>query len=209
MAIGARCVNNLFEEGMDCMKTAQALQTGLKPKHHGWQKRLIRNRYMYFMCIPVVAYFIIFKYIPMGYLSISFFDYKLMKGFAGSKFVGFKHFADFLGGKYFGRTLWNTVSLNLLSLCMIFPSGIVLALLLNEVRGKLLKKSIQTVTYLPYFISTVVLVSMITSFLSPSIGLYASICRIFNVKPTNYLAQSSAFRMINIISGIWQHTRKA
>lgn len=176
------------------------------PRASSWRQRAWRNRYMYLMCLPVLAYFIIFRYLPMGYLSISFFDYKLLKGFSGSKFVGLKHFQDFIGGRYFGQTLWNTVALNLMSLAMIFPAGILLALLLNEVRHPRLKKAFQTVTYLPYFISTVVLVSMITSFLSPSMGLLASVCKLFGLPVRNYLAEKDAFRMINVLSGIWQNT---
>ncbi len=171
-----------------------------------WKRRAWRNRYIYMMCLPVVAYFIIFKYLPMGYLSISFFDYKLLKGFSGSKWVGLKNFADFLKGRYFGQTLWNTVALNLMSLVMVFPAGVILAVLLNEVRSSPLRRVYQTITYLPYFISTVVLVSMITSFLSPSIGLLASVCKALGLPVQDYMAQKSAFRMINVLSGIWQNT---
>ena len=171
-----------------------------------WKQRFFRNRYMYMMCLPVLVFFIIFKYLPMGYLSIAFYDFKLLKGFAGSKFIGFKNFQDFLGGVYFGRTVWNTVALNLMSLCMIFPMGIILAILLNEVPSNRLRKTYQTITYLPYFISTVVLVSMVTSFLSPSIGLLASVYKAINVPVQNYLAQKESFRMINVLSGIWQNT---
>lgn len=171
-----------------------------------WKRRAWRNRYIYMMCLPVVAYFIIFKYLPMGYLSISFFDYKLLKGFSGSKWVGLKNFADFLKGRYFRQTLWNTVALNLMSLVMVFPAGVILAVLLNEVRSSPLRRVYQTITYLPYFISTVVLVSMITSFLSPSIGLLASVCKALGLPVQDYMAQKSAFRMINVLSGIWQNT---
>lgn len=182
-------------------------QTANAPKKKSrWKQRAWRNRYMYLMCIPVLIYLFIFKYLPMGYLSISFFDYKLLKGFSGSQFVGLKNFTDFLGSRSFGQTLWNTISLNLMSLAMVFPAGIILAVLLNEVSWTPLKKTIQTITYLPYFISTVVLVSMITSFLSPSIGLLVSICKMFGLPVRNFMAEKDAFRMINVISGIWQNT---
>lgn len=171
-----------------------------------WRQRLWRNRYIYMMCLPVFVYFLIFKYLPMGYLSIAFYDFKLLKGFSGSKFIGVKNFTDFLGGVYFGRTVWNTIALNLLSLIMIFPMGIVLAILLDEVPSNRLRKLYQTITYLPYFISTVVLVSMITSFLSPSIGLLGAVYKLFGKTVPNYLAQKESFRMINVISGIWQNT---
>jgi putative aldouronate transport system permease protein len=77
-----------------------------------WRMRAWRNRYIYLMILPVLIYFIVFKYLPMGYLSMSFFDYKLLKGFAGSNFVGFKHFITFINGMNFSRTIWNTVALN-------------------------------------------------------------------------------------------------
>ena len=184
---------------MTDLRTLRAMRHPRRAWMRAW-----RNRYIYVMIAPVIAYFFIFKYISIGYLSIAFYDYKMLLGFVGSKFVGLKHFATFLTGMNFTRTVWNTVALNLLSICTVFPAAIFLALLLNEVRGTRLKRTIQTVTYMPYFISTVVFVGMIMSFLSPSMGMIGVIARIFGIEPYYYLGDPNMFRGINIVSGIWQ-----
>ncbi len=168
------------------------------------RKRAWQNRYIYLMILPVIAYFVLFKYLPMGYLSMAFFDYKLLKGFSGSAFVGLKHFAAFINGMNFTRTIWNTVALNLLSILFVFPSAIILALLLNEVGNSKVKRTIQTITYMPYFISTVVFVGMINSFLSPSLGLLGVVYRLFGQTPPYMLGDPTMFRGINVVSGIWQ-----
>ena len=166
--------------------------------------RMWQSRHMYLMMIPVLAYFVLFKYLPMGYLAMAFYDYKLLRGFAGSKFVGLKWFRQFTTSMYFGRTIWNTLVLNLLSICTVFPSAILLAILLNEMRRPRLKKVVQTITYIPYFISTVVLVSMIQSFLSPVLGPLGSLARLLGREPYYYMGDPAWFRPINLISGIWQ-----
>lgn len=173
-------------------------------KRRKQRRRLWRNRYLYLMILPVVVYFIIFKYIPIGFLSIAFYDYKLLVGFSGSQFVGFKHFESFITGMHFFRTIWNTVALNILSIFTVFPSAILLALLLNELKYRRLKRFIQTITYAPYFISTVVLVGMINSFLSPSLGLFAVVLKALGLTPYYYLGDPGMFRGINVVSGIWQ-----
>ncbi len=173
-------------------------------KRPRWQTRAWRNRYIYLMMVPVLAYFIVFKYIPMGYLSMAFYDYKMLRGFAGSTFVGLKHFAAFVNGMHFTQTIWNTVALNLLSILFVFPSAILLALLLNEVANRRVKRTIQTITYMPYFISTVVFVGMIASFLSPSLGLLGVLCKSLGITPPYWLGDPGKFRAINIVSGIWQ-----
>ncbi|MEG0767782.1 MAG: sugar ABC transporter permease, partial [Clostridia bacterium] len=134
------------------------------------RQRLWRNRYIYLMLLPVVAYFLIFKYLPMLWLRISFYDYKLIRGFAGSKFVGLKHYIKFFSGMDFWMLIRNTLALNFSVLLFVFPTPIVFSLLLNELRQLRYKKLVQTISYLPYFISITVLVSMITTFLSPTVG---------------------------------------
>lgn len=171
-----------------------------------WKRKAWRNRYIYLMILPVVVFFLVFRYWAMGYLVIAFFDYKPLKGLWGSEFIGLRNFTDFILSLNFGRTVWNTVALNLLSLLFVFPSSILLALLLNEVAYPKLKKAFQTITYMPYFISTVVMISMLTSFLSPSMGLMGEIYRLFGKEPYYFLGDPDMFRPINVISGIWQTT---
>ena len=171
-----------------------------------FKTRCWRNRYIYLMILPVFIYFVLFNYWPMGWLSIAFFDFKMLRGFAGSEFVGLENFLDFFRGIYFWRTIGNTIILNIYSLLFVFPTSIVFALLLNEVVNIRFKKIIQTVSYLPHFISTVVLIGLITSFLSPSFGLLGKLFNWLGMDPVYFLGEPKYFRAINVISGIWQTT---
>ena len=125
--------------------------------------RIWQNRYIYMMVIPVLVYMILFKYMPMYFLRASFYDYKLLKGFEGSKYVGLKWFERLLSSPDLWQYIKNTLSLNLLSLAIVFPAPLVFAILLNEIHSAPYKKIVQTVSYLPHFISTVVLVSFINT----------------------------------------------
>ena len=166
--------------------------------------RIWRSRYIYLMILPVVAYFIIFKYVPMWFLRSGFYDYKLLKGFEGSKMVGFKWFERLLTNPDLFRYIKNTLTLNFAALFILFPQPLIFALLLNELRNKKFMKGIQTISYLPHFVSTVVLVSMITTLCSPSIGTIARIVKLMGGTPVNYLSEPRYFVMINVISGFWQ-----
>jgi len=166
--------------------------------------KLWADRYIYLMILPVVVYYIIFKYWPMWWLRVAFYDFKILKGFKGSDFVGLKHFIAFFKSPDFFQIIWNTIYLNILSLIFAFPAPIIFALLLNELSNNKFKRVIQTVSYLPYFLSTVVVVSMIKTFLSPSIGTLNSIIKSLGYEPIHFIADPEYFRPIMILSGIWQ-----
>lgn len=163
-----------------------------------------RNRYIYLMVIPVLVYMALFKYLPMYFLRTAFYDYKLLKGFEGSKYVGLKWFERLLGSPEMWQYVRNTLSLNLLSLAICFPMPLVFALLLNEVHSTGYKKLVQTISYMPHFVSTVVLVSMINNLLSPSLGTFAKIAKMLGRTPINYMSIPDYFYSINIVSGVWQ-----
>lgn len=171
---------------------------------HQLRRHLWRDRYIYMMVIPVLVYLAIMKYWPMWYLRISFYDYKLLKGFEGSKYVGFKWFEQMLGNPETFQYIANTLVLNVEALLIVFPAPIVFALLLNEMPTPRLKKWVQSTSYLPYFLSMVVLTAMISVFVSPSIGTLASITKALGGKPVHYLADPKYFRTILILSGLWQ-----
>ncbi|MEG0864461.1 MAG: ABC transporter permease subunit [Clostridia bacterium] len=168
------------------------------------QVRLWRNRYIYLMVIPVVIYLILLKYMPMWFLRSSFYDYKLLKGFDGSKYVGLKYFARLFSNPNLLQYIGNTLKLNLTALVFLFPAPMIFAILLNELRGVRFKKVVQTVSYLPHFVSTVVLVSMISTICSPSIGTMASLAKALGQTPVNYLSDPNYFVTVNVISGYWQ-----
>lgn len=168
------------------------------------KRRIWRDRYMYLMVLPVLTYFIIFKYLPMWWLRIAFYDYKILKGFSGSKFVGLDNFRVFLRNPDFLQILWNTLWLNILNLAFVFTAPILFALLLNELSHRRFKKTVQTISYLPHFLSMVVVTSMITTFLSPSLGVLNGIIKSMGGETIHFLGRPQYFRSIMTISGIWQ-----
>lgn len=156
------------------------------------------------LAVPVIQVFI-FSYIPMAGNIIAFQDYNIVDGFLHSKWVGLKWFTGFISDDSFFRLIRNTLLLSIYGLLWSFPAPIILALLLNEVKSKLFKKTVQTISYLPYFISSVVAVGMIFQILSPSTGVVnIFLSKVFGIEPILFMADPKWFRTIYIASGIWQ-----
>ena len=162
-----------------------------------------RNKYSYLMAVPGIIFIILFCYLPMFGLLLAFENYKPKLGVFGSPFVGLKHFSDFFHAIYFTRVLKNTLILSLLQLLIEFPVTIIFALLLNEVRNKLFKGSIQTISYMPNFISMVVVAGIIVDFCS-SKGVITSFVSQFTGSTQNLLSLPGAWRPLYIISDLWQ-----
>ncbi|MBO4897697.1 MAG: sugar ABC transporter permease [Clostridia bacterium] len=167
--------------------------------------KLSKYAILYIMLIPFLAYYILFVYKPMTGLAIAFQNYSPYLGIKGSPWVGLKHFKAFLTNPYFGRTLKNTVVLNLYQLLFAFPAPIIFALLINEVRQLKLKKTIQTLTYMPYFISTVVVAGIVINLLSPSHGVITMIVEKFTGERIYFLTQPKYFRTIFTTMTIWKN----
>ena len=165
--------------------------------------RMWRCRFLYLLFLPVIIFYGIFRYAPMWGLIIVFYEYRPFLGLAGSQFVGLAHFQNFLGSPLFWNVVWNTIALNLLGMIFVFPSAIILALLLNEVRNMAFKRVVQTISYLPFFLSTVVIVSLITIMLSPTMGPVGDFYRWMGWTPINFLGQLQYYRTIFIVSDIW------
>jgi putative aldouronate transport system permease protein len=163
---------------------------------------LKRNRHVYFMLLPVLLYYVVFHYLPMYGVVIAFQDFNPIRGVFGSKWVGLQNFQDFFSSVYFGRLIFNTIAINVLDLVFGFPAPIILALLINELRWNPFKRLVQTVTYLPHFISVVVVVGMLVDFLARD-GLVNQI--IATGDPISYLQSPDWFRQLYVSSGIWQH----
>lgn len=169
------------------------------------RQRFWKNRYLFLLFLPGALYFIVFHYVPMVGITIAFKNYDIFDGFFASKWVGIKHFLTFVNGLFFWRLIRNTLLLNVYGILFSFPIPIVFALLLNEVNHMPFKRVVQTISYLPYFVSTVVIVGMLFEMLSPSSGaLSLAIGRLTGSKPVFYMAQPEYFRGIYIASGIWQ-----
>ncbi|WP_238403166.1 ABC transporter permease [Paenibacillus mesophilus] len=155
------------------------------------------------MLIPVVAYYIVFYYVPMYGLQIAFKDFSPGLGLWESPWVGFQHFESFFNSYYFWRLLRNTLLLSFYELLFGFPAPIILALLLNELRSVVFKRAVQTITYMPHFISIVVISGMLVDFLARD-GLINIVLSWFGVEPIAFLGESSWFRTIFVSSNIWQ-----
>lgn len=163
----------------------------------------VRNRTLYLLVLPVLAFYILFHYKPMYGAVIAFQDYTPRLGVAGSDWVGVSNFKRFFSDIYFPRLIRNTLLLSAYEIIFGFPAPIILALLINEVRQKVLKNMVQTITYLPHFISLIVVCGMLTDF-SMSTGLFNDIIVFFGGQRSPLLQNPRLYRSIYIISGIWQ-----
>lgn len=169
-------------------------------------KKLYKDRALYLISLPFVIYFLLFVLRPMWGIQIAFRDYNVYEGIAASPWVGLKHFQNFLSGPYFVRNLRNTLIINLYGLIFVFPAPIVLAVLLNEIKNLRYKKTVQTITYLPHFISVVVVAGILTNLLSPSSGLINILLEKFGHERIYFLMQPQYFRAIYTLMDIWKET---
>ena len=173
------------------------------------KRDLKNNTALYIFSALAVFGVLLFTYVPMVGVYMAFIDYRPVFGIFGSEFVGLENIKRFIQSPWFSSTITNTLRISLLSLLLGFPTPILFALILNQVQSKGFKKFVQTATYLPHFISTVVMCGMIVMFLSPSTGLYGQIARLFGKSSTqipNIMGSPEAFPWIYVITDIWQHT---
>lgn len=165
-----------------------------------------KNYVLTLMILPIVLYFIVFKYIPMGGIIMAFKDYKIRLGIFGSDWNGFENFTKLFATKTFTRAVKNTLEISLLRIVCGFPMPIILALLLNEVTSTRYKKFVQTVSYLPHFISWVVLAGLFEQLLAPtgSGALNSILHTLFGMEPIYFLGDNQYFRGTLIVTGIWK-----
>lgn len=167
--------------------------------------RMKRSWQLYLILFLPLLWLIIFKYGPMVGLQIAFKDYSPVGGIFHSKFVGLKHFKRFFQAPNFWQIIWNTLSLSAYLLIANFPVPIILALAINTCTRNKLVKVVQTITYLPHFISVVVLVGMLMQFLNPITGINGNICRLLGIKVVDYMSKPEMFRHLYVWSAIWQN----
>lgn len=170
----------------------------------GWGKSLRRYWQLYLLVLPVLAYFIIFKFWPMYGVQIAFRNYSPTAGFLESEWVGFEHFERFFSSFNFEIVLKNTLFLSFFLLLASFPAPILLALLINEIQNKYFKKALQTITYAPHFLSTVVMVSMLVAFVDVDTGVINNVLRAFGMEPVDFISDPAWFRPLYVISDIWK-----
>lgn len=178
--------------------TPKQKKTALKQINRHWQ--------LYFVLLLPVFFLILFNYIPMLGVQIAFKNYNVVDGIWGSPWVGLDNFTQFMISPNFWPLLRNTLSISIYALIAGFPAPILLALALNELRDGFFKRFVQTVTYAPYFISTVVMVSIVIVFLNPTVGAAGMIMRALGLHPVDLLSSPHVFSSVYVWSSIWQET---
>lgn len=182
-------------------------KTGIIQNNIRLMRRSGRKYWQLYLCLlPVLAYFIVFHYLPMYGVQIAFRDFNPLDGVTGSNWVGLKHFQRFFNSYYFQRLLVNTLVLSLYQLVVSFPMPILLAIMLNELNSNKFRKTMQMVTYAPHFLSVVVVVGMMTNMLSPRTGIVNHMLSSLGVEPIFFMSEPGWFRHLYVWSGVWQST---
>ena len=163
-----------------------------------------RDKYLLFLVLPGFLYFLVFAYMPMFGVVMAFQNFKINTGYLGSQFVGLKWFIQFAQSPFFFRLIKNTFLLSFLGLITGLPASIIFALMLNEVGNGAFKRITQSVSYFPYFISTVVVVGILVNLLNPVDGVVNNILKSFGREPINFMNDAAWFRTIYVSSGVWQ-----
>lgn len=188
---------------------ATTVQQGTAKRQEKLNRRKLRKRdlrlnwQVYLMALPVIAYFIIFNYVPMGGIIMAFQNFSIRKGILGSQWVGFANFIQYFQSTYFFRTITNTLLISLYGILFSFPLPIVFALCLNELRHTHVKKLVQTISYLPHFISVVVVVAILTDFCKDQ-GVLTMLAAAFGDKGGALISRPEWFRTLYIGSNLWQ-----
>lgn len=194
---------------MSFPKTAASPAAPVQQNQSAFQKTLKlmkRNYILYLFLIPAALYLALYHYAPMYGIQLAFKDYIPAKGIWGSPWVGMKWFNTFFSSPRFWVLLKNTVIISLYSLIASFPTPVILALIINNVSNSKLRRFSQTVTYIPHFISVVVLVGMISVFFSPRSGFVNTIIQLFGAEPIYFMGEPQYFRHMYVWSGVWQST---
>lgn len=193
---------------MFTMKMQRGAENNLHRHKRSFLSRMKDYRLLNMMAIPGIVWLLMFKFIPMVGLVMAFKNYRgAAKGFAGifrAPDIGFKNFETFFSSIYFGRLMGNTLYLSLLRLVFAFPVSIIFALLLNEIRNVRFKKTVQTISYMPHFLSWVVVAGLAKTLLSTDGGVVNELIKRLGGNQVYFLADSSWFRSVLVITGIWQ-----
>ena len=172
-----------------------------KKNHFSW--KIVKNKWQLLaMFLLPLTWYIIFCYVPMYGIQLAFRDYNPRLGYLGSSFVGLRWFKQFFSSYYWENIIWNTFSISLYSIIFGFPVPIILAIIINELPGRKFIKLLQNITYIPHFISIVVLCGMLYLFLSPQYGIVNTILETFGMEPVGFLESSKYFIGVYVISEI-------
>ena len=170
-----------------------------------WKKKYTGKGGLMLLALVPILWYVVFCYVPMYGVQIAFKKYNPSLGIIGSPWVGLKYFRQFFESYYFSEITLNTIILSLFTLVIGFPLPIILALIVNEIRSPFLKKSVQNITYIPHFLSVVVIVSMLNIFSNPTYGFFNDIRQFFGLSPVDLMAKAEYFRPMYVFSNVWQH----
>lgn len=180
-------------------------KTKVVTKKSAWKRVKSKWQLLAMFALPLLWY-IIFCYVPMYGIQLAFRDYNPRKGYLGSPLVGLRWFQQFFSSYYWKDIIWNTFSISLYSILIGFPIPIILAIIINELPGQRFKKVLQNITYIPHFISTVVLCGMLYLFLSPQYGIVNTLLGAFGAEPVGFLESSRYFKGVYVASEVWQES---
>ncbi len=166
-------------------------------------KNLKKHYALYLMALPMMVFVIIFSYLPMPWILMAFQNFKPALGLFGSQWVGLENFQEFFGSPYFGRLIRNTLSINLMNLVISYPLTIILSLLINDINNKFFKKSVQVISYMPNFVSTVIVCGLVLTFCGPD-GIISNIYNFLTGSSGSMMTKKELFQPIYVFSGIWQ-----
>ncbi|MDF2959355.1 MAG: protein lplB [Paenibacillus sp.] len=186
------------------VRTGRLIPSQSVPKQTKLWRYFWFHRYLYLMLAPAILYYLIFHYVPMYGAVVAFKDFSITKGILGSDWAGLKHFNYLFSQDKFWQVIENTVIISMYRLTFGFPAPIVVALLLNEVRIKLFKQTVQTVIYLPHFISWVILGGLMINLLSTDNGVLNNIIKALGGAPIGFMSEESYFRSTMVFSMIWK-----
>ncbi len=175
-----------------------------KARHFG--RNLYRYGWLYLMMLPGLLYFVVFRYVPLWNAQIAFKDFKPLLGVMGSSFIGFKHFATFFNSYYFSQIITNTVFFSIMKLILGIPLAILLAIALYETSLIFFRQIVQTISYLPHFLSWVIMFGVLLVLLSPGEGLVNELIKKAGGEPIAFLTSPEWFRQVVISSDIWKET---
>ncbi len=189
---------------MSDLAKRNAFEAHSRGRLYNWAMAYWKNKWIFLMLVPAIVYYFIFKYIPMYGATLAFKDYHIKAGIWGSPWVGLKHFEQLFGMKSFLEVFRNTILISAYKLLFGFPMPIIFAILLNEMKGDRAKKAVQTISYLPHFLSWVVLGSIFIQFLSPSTSPLVYLMEKMGMKPIYFLTSPEHFRSVLVITSIWK-----
>ena len=183
----------------------QSISSGKARTNTLW-KRILKNRWLYLLALPGILYFIMFKYVPMFGLTMAFQKYNPALGFARSPWVGFQHFKDFFNNPDFTRLFYNTFRIAINNLLFFFPLPIILALILNSIQSVKYKRFVQTITYMPHFLSWVIIASICYVMMTTENGIINDLIKMLGGTEVSFLTDPKWFRPVILIQSIWRET---